>query len=143
VKREEDSKNEIQSFFTNHRLLCLREEEHWSNNIDLFQLQFHTYYLQNIEQNKNKSFFYYFFSLSIQTSARKEIISIFMKWNCHNTISKIECFLNTIAMMNINVDIEYTFVISTWKWKFSRRKQKSDFVFYLSNSRIAMTISLT
>lgn len=62
-----------------------------------------------------------------------------MKWNSHDTISKIKCFLNTITMMNINIDIEYTFMIS--KSILSLKNIDKYFLIYFNNSRIAMTIS--
>lgn len=31
-----------------------------------------------------------------------------MEWNSHNTIGQIKCFLNAIAMMNVDVNIQYT-----------------------------------
>ena len=43
---------------------------------------------------------------------REEVSSVFMKGNRHNTIRMPECKFDTIAMMNVNVNIEYSRMIS-------------------------------
>ena len=49
--------------------------------------------------------------MCLYTSAREEEIAIFMERDGHDSISEIECLLNTVAMVNINVNVENSRVI--------------------------------
>ena len=46
------------------------------------------------------------------TRAGKEVISVFMKWDSHHSISEIKCFLDTITVMHIDINIQNSFVVS-------------------------------
>lgn len=46
------------------------------------------------------------FSNIIDMSCTREIIFKFMEWASHDSISKVKSFLNTITMMDINIDIQ-------------------------------------
>ena len=39
-----------------------------------------------------------------------KIFAVFMEGNRHNTVGGIECFLDAVAMMNVDVDIEDSFL---------------------------------
>jgi hypothetical protein len=41
------------------------------------------------------------------TCARK-VFTVLVERDCHNPVSSVESFLNTIAMMNVNVNVEDT-----------------------------------
>ena len=46
---------------------------------------------------------------SVLLGARSwEIFSVFVKADCHNAIGSVKGLFNTISMMTIDVDVEYT-----------------------------------
>ncbi len=45
------------------------------------------------------------------TSSRKKCVSVFVQGHSHDTIGRIERFLNTIAMMDINVNVQNPLMI--------------------------------
>lgn len=42
----------------------------------------------------------------------REVFTILVKWHCHDTICRIKCFFHTITMMNINVNVHNSLVVS-------------------------------
>lgn len=62
-----------------------------------------------------------------------------MEADSHNTISRVECFLNTITVMNVNINIENTIVVSKSKVlaTFLQKEGSSD----LRSSNIPSTMS--
>lgn len=48
-----------------------------------------------------------FSNLIDPTSAWKEIIAILMKTNSHHSVAQIECLFDSIAMVDVNVEVEH------------------------------------
>ena len=68
-----------------------------------------------------------------------EVLLELVERACHHSVGEVECFLDTIAMVDIYINVEDTLVGSVY---FVIRCFLL-FVNYLSNSRIASTQSLT
>ena len=46
-----------------------------------------------------------------------------MEGDCHDTVSEVECFLYSVAMVNININIQNTRVVSEEERKDGMRKE--------------------
>jgi hypothetical protein len=64
--------------------------------------------------------------------------------DCHDAIRCVECFFDTVAVMDVNVDVKYTRVIPGAKRfvSFVRVCEQIEVATYRSNSRIPSTMSL-
>jgi effector-binding domain-containing protein len=47
-----------------------------------------------------------------QFTSTREILSVFVKANGHYSVGGVKCFFNTVAVMDVDVDIEDTLVVS-------------------------------
>lgn len=45
------------------------------------------------------------------TCSRKEVISIFVEWHSHDPVSEVEGFLNSITMVDIDINVEHPRVV--------------------------------
>ena len=45
------------------------------------------------------------------TCPGKEVVAVFVKGDCHYTVSEVKRFLDSIAVMNINIDIQDTRIV--------------------------------
>jgi len=45
------------------------------------------------------------------TRAREEVVAVFVEGNSHDPVCKVECLLDSITMVNINVKIQHAWVI--------------------------------
>ena len=43
-----------------------------------------------------------------RTSAREEEVSVFVKGDRHDAVGEVECFLDAVAVVDVNVDVENT-----------------------------------
>jgi len=46
------------------------------------------------------------------TSSREEIIAVFMKRDGHHPVRQVECFLYAISMVDVDVYVEYSAVVT-------------------------------
>ena len=46
------------------------------------------------------------------TGTREVVVSVFMEGTRHDSVSEVERFLHSVSMVNINIKIQYTWVIS-------------------------------
>jgi hypothetical protein len=53
-----------------------------------------------------------------EISSAGEVLSVLVERDGHDTVSGIECFLHTITVMNVNVDVQNTLVVSKTQQKF-------------------------
>lgn len=47
-----------------------------------------------------------------RTCSRKKIVSIFVKWDRHDPVSEVKCFLHSVSMVDIYIYIENTRMVS-------------------------------
>lgn len=48
------------------------------------------------------------------TSAGEEL-AVLVERDAHHSIGCVECFLDTIPVMNININVQYARVVPTWR----------------------------
>lgn len=46
-----------------------------------------------------------------QVTSSWEVFSVLVKWDCHDSVSGVECFLHTVTMMNVNVHVQHSLVV--------------------------------
>lgn len=51
------------------------------------------------------------------TCAREEVVSVFVERYCHDSVSEVEGFLNPIAMVDVNINVEHPRVVPGVKAK--------------------------
>lgn len=52
-----------------------------------------------------------------QVACAREVLSILVEGNCHNTVCGVESLLHTIPMMDVNVYVQNSLVVSGKKGK--------------------------
>lgn len=95
---------------------------------------------------QNQVFNIYLQNLKKVTCSRKKVISIFVKGNCHNSISEIKCFLHTVAVMYIYVNVKNSRMISRRNQVFlrmccktkSNRYKLTDLQFFFFKNKYAL-----
>lgn len=45
------------------------------------------------------------------TCAREEVVSIFVEGHGHDSVSEVECFLYSVAMVNVNINVQHSRVV--------------------------------
>ena len=51
------------------------------------------------------------------TCAREEVVSVFVERYCHDSVSEVEGFLNPVAMVDVNINVEHPRVVPGVKAK--------------------------
>lgn len=46
-----------------------------------------------------------------EVSGTREILSVFVEGHSHDAVSCVEGFLNSITMMNVNVDVKHSLMV--------------------------------
>ena len=59
----------------------------------------------------------------LDVSCSREVFAILVERDCHNTVSSVKGLLHPIAMVNVNVNVQHSLVVSERKG--GRRKMKA------------------
>lgn len=46
-----------------------------------------------------------------QVTSSWEVLSVLVKWDCHDSVSGVEGFLYTVTMVNVNVHVQHSLVV--------------------------------
>ena len=46
------------------------------------------------------------------TSAWEEVIAVFVEWYSHDPVCEVECFLNTISVMDVYINVQHSGMVS-------------------------------
>lgn len=136
-----------QNIRDNIRVLCikptLRGRLFWSLRTIFLVLQF-TFNERTNSKDYNScvsKFCQIFFFIELKldnklTGPREEVIAIFMEWNGHHSICEVECFLNSIAMVNVDIYVEYSWMVSDDQYRICYHYEQSFYLYknYLGKS---------
>ena len=77
-----------------------------------------------------------------KVASSREVLSIFVEGDGHDPVRGVECLLHTVAVVDVNVDVQDPLQKRGVLINFSYQVMKVTW-WYFSNSRMARTMSLT